>query len=142
MTDFVLKQRQKENTDNIRRFWSCESYAKFLKTPLKLEMFVPVFDSVHLDKPKNKYGDIHPNAVVIFDGKETTFAYYMTIYKQAKEKVLFEGFEPYMFKKVEKGWLLDSKKHKSVWVINGRTVEDLVYMDLELTETALKKIEI
>ena len=39
MTDFVLEQRNKKNTDNIRRFWACEKYAKFLKKHISLKMF-------------------------------------------------------------------------------------------------------
>jgi hypothetical protein len=41
MTDFVLLMRESEDKDNIRRFWACERYAKFLKQPLELWMFIP-----------------------------------------------------------------------------------------------------
>lgn len=71
MTDFVFLMRQNEAKDNITRFWSCEKYAKFLKQPLELEMFIPCVDN-------------EPFNYTIHGNKEQ--------FDTAKEKVLFEGF--------------------------------------------------
>ena len=39
MTDFVFLMRENKEKDNIRRFWTCEKYAMFLRQPLNLDMF-------------------------------------------------------------------------------------------------------
>lgn len=56
MTDFVILMRSNKEKDNIRRFWACEKYAKFLKQSLILDMFIGEnalfdgFEIIHKDK--------------------------------------------------------------------------------------------
>jgi len=135
MTDYVAKQRELKNTDNIRRFWNCERYAKFLKQIPCLYMFVPCkFINgiwVALEEPKREK---YPNEI-----------YYLTDfqeYKQAKELVLFEGFE---YDKTNKG-IKNGKIYDRVWIseINliEMTIEDLIKYNLELTPAAKKQFNI
>ena len=68
-------------------FNSLEKYAKFLKQPLKLEMFVPCDDEgIVLEEPKieEEYVDEHTTQI---------FAQYQYDLDKAKENVLFDGFE-------------------------------------------------
>ena len=91
MTDFVLEQEKYWNYEttglenSIRKYKDCvlqiNNYAKFLKQPLKLGMFV------HCDEDGNILEDI------IGHGMIHNYSEKVKQYKQAKEKVLFEGFE-------------------------------------------------
>lgn len=86
MSDFVFECRKNEELDNIRSFWACESYAKFLKTPLTLGMFVPC----------DKYGNVLSDPELTIKQGDG-FAYYSALdedfkkYQEAEERVLFEG---------------------------------------------------
>ena len=69
MTDFVLEQLNEQNsrTKPMREvFNSLEKYAKFLKQPLKLEMFVPCDEEGNvLEEPKieEEYVDEHTTQI-------------------------------------------------------------------------------
>ena len=130
MVDYVFLCRKDESKDNIRSFWACEKYANFLKQPLKLEMFVPCDDegNVLLEPVTGNFGNKEMNEQ----------------YQKAQEKVLFKGFE--FFKKPGRHSRLDTYvfKHHSkgkvpVSFLNSN-IEDVVYLDLELTENAIKKL--
>lgn len=74
-TDFVLEQSEYIKSDMIgygEFIDKVVNYAKFLKQPLKLEMFVPCVNEEPFNYSK------HGNAEQ---------------YEKAKEKVLFEGWE-------------------------------------------------
>lgn len=101
MTDFVLKIDEFLPQDLGQFFDSwrmsqlrlIENYAKFLKQPLKLEMFVPCDEDGNiLEEPNidhSKYYTIQNNGYL----DRVMFNDDVEIYEQAKEKVLFEGFE-------------------------------------------------
>lgn len=128
MTDFVLsisKQTTNEGNSLVRNFNTIKNYAQFLKQPLKLEMFVPC-DENHggvLKKPCDEelekfkglqYGDFDCNYTYLFD------------YNQAKEKVLFEGF--------------DDIEAINYHISRERNIEYLSkFGNIELTENALKQ---
>lgn len=139
MTDFVIAMREDKDKDNIRSFWSSEKYARFLKQPLQLWMFVPC------DKDGNVLGEKKP-----FQDK-----YYE--YQQAKERCLFGGFE--IFEMDEDNFiylkclinginsqLIFDLETKVVLLDNNRlndylhTIEDIVKYNLKLTDTAQKHI--
>ena len=123
MTDFVLRINEIEKEiDQFFDSWRMkqlriiENYAKFLKQPLKLEMFVPCDDDGNiLENPDE------------------------TIYKEKdKEKVLFEGFKPYED--------YECAKYEEVYVdeevCDGKfTVEDLIKdagkTKIKLSQTSL-----
>ena len=79
MTDFVLEQGKKENTNNIRRFWNCENYANFIKQKPEILMFIPCDEN----------GNVLEEPIETIGGVEM----YSKRYQQAKERCLFEGFE-------------------------------------------------
>jgi hypothetical protein len=84
MTDFVLEQSVRIMNCEITHLESHEeivNYAKFLKQPLKLEMFVP------LDEDGNVLTQCEEICAFECDKIKN--------YRKAKEKVLFEGFEIY-----------------------------------------------
>ena len=137
MTDFVLRINEIEKeVDQFFDSWRMkqlriiENYAKFLKQPLKLEMFVPCDnDGNILEEPQmieRKVG---------FDEEE------VIVYKKAKEKVLFEGFKPYED--------YECAKYEEVYVdeevCDGKfTVEDLIKdagkTKIKLSQTSLNAI--
>ena len=131
MTDFVLEQGTEINTGEMfyRRTYS---YAKLLKQSLELWMFLPCdkYGNV-LDKPfVSQYFDEHLKT------KEL-------LYIQAKERRLFDGFEwkiDESFAEEVKG-LFDKKTNRFICAIDiGMTIEDLVCINPELTETSIKQI--
>ena len=148
MTDFVLhfaNQRASSKVENIvpdllKINEYIFNYAKFLKQPLKLEMFVPCDEDGNLwEYPPTKEEwewaqKDSADAKQSFKQKE----YY---YEKAKEKVLFEGFEPYEDYKCA--------KYEEVYVdeevCDGKfTVEDLIKdvgkTKIKLSQTALDSI--
>lgn len=100
MTDFVLKLTEQDEysaTEILDRFADISRYAKFLKQPLKLEMFIPCDDKGNV----LEYFPIHRFA----DNPEK-----YRQYKKAKEKVLFENVNT-------------SKNHKGFWLeINEKDI--------------------
>ena len=84
-TDFVLEQEKKgmQNTDRPLRFERILKYAKFLKQPLTLSMFVPTDDD----------GNVLKEAYEVFERDCTECDEYIFRHQQAKERVIFEGFK-------------------------------------------------
>lgn len=102
MTDFVLEQRM--STDEINKssfhrihahinnyYDKVYAYAKFLKQPLTLEIFVPVDSEGNvLEEPRMIVRTIgFDEQDVLWDVDE------VESYRAAKEKVLFEGWKIY-----------------------------------------------
>ena len=90
MTDFVENLRDEMTLKAPLNFKQTKKYfdkvfyySDFLKQPLKLEMFVPC------DKDGNVLEDI------IGDGMIHNYSEKVKQYEQAKDKVLFEGFDIY-----------------------------------------------
>ncbi len=92
MTDYVLQQHKESETNGqyIRRTFK---YAKFLKQPLSLGMFVPCdLEGNVLEMPHN-FCEYVPNMLRL-NGYQSDFWYdECRKYQQAKERVLFKGFE-------------------------------------------------
>lgn len=154
MTDFVLhEERFKEDSDTA--IFKVTNYAQFLKQPLTLGMFVPCdADGNVLEKPKD-FNDFLFNS----DTSTPTKDYYVihgkhiNEYYQAKERILFEGFEIKDYPDVisfytswgyfdwDKEFLhfIDIENNYSTTI---ETVENLLKYRLELTESAKKQIGI
>ena len=144
MTDFV------NNVGNMENYPSHEkalcwiyNYAKFLKQPLKLEMFVPCDDEGNiLEEPKIEE-DVDEHTTQIF-------AQYQYDLDKSKEKVLFEGFKIYDYKLNvffylgRRKKLSYDKKRKDFITIGllPETVEDLINISpqIKLSQTALNAI--
>ena len=142
MTDFVLRINYIEKEiDQFFDSWRMkqlriiENYAKFLKQPLKLEMFVPCDDEgIVLEEPKieEEYVDEHTTQI---------FAQYQYDLDKAKEKVLFEGFEEMKNAAVRDCvWIKDTETKFHIDTRYGTTVEQLIKSNLKLTQTALNAI--
>lgn len=142
MVDFVLyyKDKCKDMVDYIDVI---ENYAEFLKQPLTLDMFVPINEKGKvLEEPNIKN---HFLSKVAFRSSYTRAS---KEYQQAKERVLFEGFElEEVADEVIAIVLYDSyffgayDLSKSIFV-GRRTniIEGLIKNDLTLTQTAIKQL--
>lgn len=144
MVDFVLKLNNKNSGtyvnseahqllfDMYSKIWK---YANFLKQPLKLGMFVPCDENdVPLVEPKNMADSILDGD----NGKE--WAIKKIEYQQAKDRVLFEGFE---YLEDEEGFYLE---HDNVTLFpdefGNYTIENLIQDNLTLTASAIKQLEL
>lgn len=147
MTDFVINKRKEllrhsEYKNDLENYANIiYNYAQFLKQLLNLGMFFPCDeDGDILDEPED-YELRLPNMMTEYNDE-------VYRYKQAKEKVLFEGFE------IDKNLHLVyrdeipigrfiSYKNESKFIFRDslKTIEDLVEFGFKLTESALKQIE-
>lgn len=147
MTDYVLEQISINQFDED--FTSkVVNYAKFLKQPIKLGMFIPCDENdVPLDCPHN-YGLLHlyPTGDFLMDA---SFKCALE-YKQAKERVVFEGFE--LIKPSDKCYILFYKENTNCQFLlksdfsfslreykDDEITEDLVQYNLTITDNAVKK---
>lgn len=136
MTDFILEQNKilEKYKNHLRRplFERCVNYANFLKQPLNLGMFVPcdeegcVLDEPIFHEPNNE-NEIGNYQILIDE------------YNEAKEKVLFEGFEI-----TDETEFLISKYGFSLYFnqIEDFNIEHLLTWsnEIQLTENAIKQI--
>jgi len=144
MTDFVLDKNKafKGYDEYIRRLTL--NYAKFLKQPLELWMFVPcklvegVWVVLEEPSPENK-----KYRMIVGEEKEVildlhSFDCDVKEYQQAKERCLFDGFEYVPFSNsVKKGnYIIDFD------YTENSNVESLLRHDIgfELTKPAQKQI--
>ena len=148
MVDFVLEYAPKFNPFGTDEQILCldyiHNYAKFLKQPLNLGMFVSCDeDGDILHEPKD-YEQRLPNMMTEYNDE-------IYRYKQAKEKILFEGFEVVRFIEKENPCYVVSNKENEVTFHIGlytfskgvnfaNTVEDLIHIQPILTESAIKQI--
>ena len=146
MTDFVLETVKEDfNNGEYPQFNFRDriyNYAKFLKQPLELWMFVP----------SNEYGNVleEPNPNKFTMDNVSSFSIFreqLSYYRQAKERCLFDGFEyNSKTKQLKKGrlFLFFSTNFCEVY-IDGDTeclefIEDIVKYNLQLTPTAIKQL--
>ena len=94
-----------------------DNYDALLKQPLKLGFFVPC-DSI--------------GRLVESIGAEE--------WDNAKKNVLFKGFEHYLFRQADNIKHNKSRKCFSFPNYNGVIIEDLISLEVELTESAIKQI--
>ena len=142
MTDFVLQIDDLRPRDlgqdfsswNLSKLITIENYAKFLKQPLKLEMFVPCDENGNvLEEPK-----MRPERNS-FDEEDMDYdAQELYDYIKAKEKVLFEL-------KIDNDYKFDISDYKFIcnyyvnlenWLKNN----DVIYK-IKLSQTALDYLD-
>ena len=152
MTDFVIKQNYITTLDisqidfydkELKTLSNIRNYAKFLKQPLKLEMFVPCDDNGNiLGEPKKTNYQVDVNTKCsgwkyLYDSNDKLIGYYddrkwkedFVKYKQSKEKVLFV-FKPHFD--------ISVMKHH---ISQGRNIEYLAnFGSMQLTKNALNAI--
>ena len=130
MTDYVLQEQkggQQVNSITSQLHYelrSIKKYAKFLKQPLKLEMFVPCDEDGNFFKEPEEFkkwikSDHYFNA-------SESVTHQCRMYKKALEKVLFKGFD-----------LSTAKYHCDR---NDRTIEYFTSFEVELTPNAIKQL--
>lgn len=129
MTDFVLKK-----TEECRFIDDCEfaylirNYAKFLKQPLTLSMFIPCDEEGNvLEEP-------------IYNGvDEQYYGVQIEKYQKAKESVIFDGCE--FVKEDENSWKI--KHNGNIYTfLKDFTIEDLIDLNLTITDSAIKKYKL
>lgn len=133
MTTFVLEQA-KSPIHRIDVAFNCIKYAKFLKQPLTLGMFIPVDENnVLLEEPvapKNFWESDEQDAQLWAQHQ-----YDSDKYNEAKERVLFEGFyKEFNAVMSPQGGYLD------VEGLKNRNIETIIGAELTLTATAIKSI--
>lgn len=148
MVDFVLDCHEKCISTNGRTY----NYAKFLKRPLEIWMFVPCDENGNvLQEPKAEdYFNVNIEAKKFTkEDSEGLNKHYSALmfYEKAKERVLFEGFELIEISKnlrIIKNEKLDcqvfANQHENHYYkcLGFKTIEDLVRYNLTLTNNALK----
>ena len=151
MTDFVLKQNYITTLDisqidfydkELSVLSKIRNYAKFLKQPLKLEMFITC----------DEVGEIlHPQYI---GGKEVIYDRYVQDammdkvleYQQAKDKVLFEGFwldETYKMNNRQLPYLTNGEISvflHSDFAIRNEFIEEISDANVTLTPSAIKQL--
>ena len=134
MTDFVLENSKQPYVEGTK-YIDLVNYAKLLKKPLKLEMFVPCDEYGKVLEEPEDYELRLPNMMTEYNDE-------VYRYKQAKSKVLFEGF------KINGNYIYYG--HFMVCLISEielYTVESLLNHfipeteEVQLTESAIKQIE-
>ena len=149
MTDYVLEQQAKITSSNEKPYdfyLNVTKYAKFLKQPLTLSMFIPtdskgnVLKEPELMLKQISFGEWED----VCDLKE------VDIYKKAQEKVLFKDFEAivaewtdelvFELQNNEAGYIVYNIEDKSFE--NGEelfyfTIEDIINCGFELTDSAV-----
>jgi len=141
MTDYVLERSDK----SILQYTISETfkngakitneifeYAKFLKIPLTISMFIPC------DKTGNILKEPKRNDFGIRIQGQYQFEYALKEYQQAKERCLFSGLDLCEdgFLRLSDGYILSSIRG-----FKDENIEDLVYYSPTLTQTALKTLE-
>jgi len=151
MTNFVLEQVQNAKYEEFNKVNETfvnkvVDYAKFLKQPLELWMFVPCYEDGNVSvEPKN-----YVTWLRLHKSKGSTIGFTEhEKYQQAKERCLFEGLK---FKDVQPSteynyFHLNGNKifeannqYKFNPCYGLRTIEDLVKYKPELTQTTIKQI--
>lgn len=137
-TDFVLEQEKNyaHTTRCVKKnpFLLVVDYAKFMKQPLTLGMFIPCGD---------RYGNVlrEPNRFNF--EHERDYEIYLKTYAEAKERVLFKGF------KVKDDYAIGTFEDEMICVdeefcqdINIEQFLNTIWSEIELTDSALKQIGI
>lgn len=127
-TDRVIELHDKPWRLSMQERWvKLVAYAKFVKTPLELGMFVPVDkDGNYLHEPK------------ISDyTKDGEYSSAWEAWEAARENVLFEGLV--LCDSGNKDCVMMGDVHIPFTKINQGTIEDLIPYNLTITQNAIKK---
>jgi len=141
MVDFVLNLDTKEHWSED--FTKCVKYANFLKQPLKLGMFVPCDENdVPMVEPESWQNFLEYSDISIKGLKPEIYEYY-----NAKDRVLFEGFE--LVESHENWFTVEiafDDFSEQLTVSKQETIEDLLTYSFNpefyLTASAIKQFEL
>ena len=137
MTDYVLNMEKAIDNRKLCLVYIV-SYANFLKQPLTLGMFVPCDEEGNvLEEYIKTTHENHLDKYSICRHISKT----EIKYQQAKDKVLFEGFE-ICNRTSNIDCVVCKDDHISLKLLKGKTVEDLIYLNLKLTPNAIKQLKL
>lgn len=153
MTEYVIEQGTidiKGNTpvDRVGRYVNnTMNYAQFLQQPLTLGMFVPCVDGVPILHPIIKTIHSDDCECIRCVKMYKNYSIQENQYQQAKEKVIFEGFE--CVDKYPEYISVTQNGTRRFLVINGEfetygnnNIESIVKFNPTLTKSALKQINL
>lgn len=106
-------------------------YAKLMKQPLELWMFVPCDkNGIILEEPER----VHFNTE--FDYKAE-----LSVYNEAKGRVLFDGFE---ISELGNETFIVNHSGEAIWIDTRELIEDLLTMffEFEVTDSFIKKLRL
>ena len=132
MTDFVLQEKtggQQVNSITSQLYYELriiKKYADFLKQPLKLEMFVPCDDNGNVLEDIIGHGMIH------------NYSEKLKQYEQAKDKVLFDGFDIYSNGDLHNAFVTFESSRLEIMNVEN-LITDFQY-SFYLTPNAIKRI--
>jgi hypothetical protein len=141
MTDFVLEQVKilihGKDPANIKKYdyvLRTTAYAKFLKQPLELWMFVPCGEDGNVLEEKSIFNTTDED--YIFDSES------FNKYQQAKERCLFDGFEHIKddYKSIFSRIRWEGNREILIQYFKEMNIENLIRHNLTLTPAALKQI--
>jgi len=144
MTDFVLELKGNLDSNPSNKWKDCLNYAKFLKQPLELGMFVPCDEDGNVvEKPEET--DLNGSFLkmqINYD-KEVKW-------EIAKERCLFEGFSDSIGLPQYRHYISDGMQAVFYVIKNGstyskilgmKTIEDLTNKTpIQLSQTAIKQL--
>jgi len=150
MVDFVLEYYSSEEHDELQILDLMNNYAFFLKQPLTVGMFVPADEQGNVLEEPEMYNDWVNHKVDA--SKYTKECFDCASYKEAKERVMFEGWSFYV--EDERLRLTDEKStlefyprgynRETIELYDGvfvySCIEDALSLSLTLTPTAIKKL--
>ncbi|MGO4707577.1 hypothetical protein AB4Y90_00390 [Chryseobacterium sp. 2TAF14] len=150
MTDFVIEYYSHEGYADLHTLKVMNNYAKFLKTPLSLEMFVPTDHLGNILKEPKNYSDwksLSHNKMLDGNDSPSMLDEYK-YYSRAENKCLFDGFRVVYngFSVIRIVAAYNEVIELSFNKVDGKfqhytTIESLLGFDaVFLSTTALKKI--
>ena len=159
MTDFVLERQDTSTFDTSQIDWydleqvkldEIRNYVRFLKQPLQLGFFVPCDEDGNLWEfpPTNEEWEWAQKDSA---AAEQSYKMKQFYYEKAKERILFKGFHSIGENEIEllnsDNWMSFSQKHNELTDEFGHEIEvyrieDLIELNLELIDSAIKQIGI
>jgi len=133
-TDFVLEKSKSIN--HPRTINVIIDYANFLKQPLELWMFVPCDKGGNvLEEPKGYNYFMQDDENGCYEGDDESKC---REYQQAKERCLFDGWNP--IAKIDITICIENELKHRLFFPNCMDIENIVYTNTQLTKTAEKLI--
>ena len=139
-SDFVLQQPESSRErNNAIKYWNCMNYAKFLKQPLELWMFIPCdADNKPLKEPDVqclRSGSCQCGEEQVSDCRDWKYEY-----QAACDRVLFEGFT--LCDRGDKNLCIVNGDNHYLWCLyENKKIEFMTSLDLTLTPAAKKMID-
>lgn len=138
LSEYVPMLRNNKDLDNIRKFWACESYTKFITQQLNISHLVPAVMKdgvwVVLEEP------ICPVDTNGCNGKigNKTCKKVVKEYQTALDNVVFKGDYKIDY---DNGYWITLKSYTKLF-LKDFTIEDIIPYNLEITDTIAEKFKL